>query len=245
MKYIVKNYPEPATFTAWKQRKKLTKNDLLRKTNLQKEQSEIWKTFTKSKGKKSLKKSLLKEQGFLCCYCQQQIHLNENTQIEHLVARGVDALKMFDYDNLLAACDGGQTEREQHNRDNTIERQPKYCGHAKANHTLTITPLDKDCETHFRYEIQDDTGSIDDVKVWIRSSTTEGKDAISKLNLNTPKLCNLRGQVIAGYIYDEQRNYISPQEAQQILTQINHNNHKPFVPFCTALQSRLQWLISQ
>ena len=57
MKYIVKNYPEPATFTAWKQRKKLTKNDLLRKTNLQKEQSEIWKTFTKSKGKKSLKKS--------------------------------------------------------------------------------------------------------------------------------------------------------------------------------------------
>lgn len=245
MKFIVKNYPEPATFTAWKQRKKLTKNDLLRKKNLQKEQSKVWQVFKSSKEKNNLKESLLNEQGFLCCYCQQQIHLNENTQIEHLLARDVDALKMFDYDNLLAACNGGQSEREQYNRDNTIDYQPKYCGHAKVNHTLTISPLDKDCETHFYYEIQDDTGSIDDVKVWIRSSTAEGKDAIDKLNLNTPKLLALRGQVIAGYIYDEQRNYISPQEAQLILAEISHTNQKPFVPFCTALQSRLQWLISQ
>lgn len=242
MKYIVKNYPEPATFTAWKQRKKLTKNDLLRKTRLQKEQGEIWKTFTKSKEKNNLKESLLNEQGFLCCYCQQQLHLNENTQIEHLAPRGVDALKMLDYDNLLAACNGGQPEREQYNRDNTIDYQPKYCGHAKANYILAITPLDKDCETHFYYEIQDDTGSILDVKVWIRSSSTEGKDAIDKLNLNTPKLLALRGQAIAAWIYDEQQIYISPQEAQQILTQINHTNHKPFVPFCAVLQSILQWL---
>ena len=148
---------------------------------------------------------------------------------------------MLDYDNLLAACNGGQPEREER-KGNAIERQPKYCGHAKANYILAITPLDKDCETHFYYEIQDDTGSILDVKVWIRSSSTEGKDAIDKLNLNTPKLLALRGQAIAAWIYDEQQIYISPQEAQQILTQINHTNHKPFVPFCAVLQSILQWL---
>lgn len=65
----------------------------------------IWNLMT---DKKELKKHLLQEQGFVCCYCGRRIFNDHNTQIEHLDAKHSfeNRHKIYDYDNLMASCYG-------------------------------------------------------------------------------------------------------------------------------------------
>ncbi|AFC26611.1 hypothetical protein [Saprospira grandis] len=58
--------------------------------------------------KEALRKTLVEEQAYLCCYCGKQIELNHKTIIEHLYPKSKDKSKTFEYANLLASCDGGQ-----------------------------------------------------------------------------------------------------------------------------------------
>lgn len=59
--------------------------------------------------KKALKRALLCEQGFVCCYCGRRLLNDHNTLIEHLMPKGgnnADKRRVFDYDNLMACCMG-------------------------------------------------------------------------------------------------------------------------------------------
>jgi len=69
--------------------------------------SMLWDLMT---DKKPLKRSLLMEQGFVCCYCGRRILNDHNTLIEHLIPKGGnngDKSKVYDYQNLMASCMGG------------------------------------------------------------------------------------------------------------------------------------------
>lgn len=228
MKRIIKT-SAPDEFEKWKSRKKLTKDDLLKKSRLSKEQAETWGIFTKKKAvKNAVKQSLLDEQGFICCYCQQHVELDENTTIEHFVARENDATMMFDYDNIFACCNGGQEERTKQK----LEVIPKYCGHARDNSSITINPLDEDCEIHFSYSFNPDS-----LEVSIEGLSENGQDTIEKLNLNTPKLRTLRGETVAGFIFDENGDYISNKDANIIASQIKTQKvNNQFEPFCVVLE---------
>lgn len=68
MKYIKKN-PEPSNFTEWKNKQKSSEVNLTYSSLQNPEKSDV-------------KKSLLKEQGYICCYCCGRIELN-NSHIEH------------------------------------------------------------------------------------------------------------------------------------------------------------------
>lgn len=68
--------------------------------------------------KAEIKKSLLKEQGYICCYCGNRIIKDRNSShIEHLIPKSkkdnagnyvqLNKEKVYDYDNLLASCYGG------------------------------------------------------------------------------------------------------------------------------------------
>jgi 5-methylcytosine-specific restriction endonuclease McrA len=110
MKYISKEKVLLKDFEEWKIQKKCTNSDLGKKKNLQRDQADIWKKFTrKTDIKNTLKAHLLSEQGHICCYCQSTIE----TSIEHFIPRSEDASLMFEYDNLLACCKGGEDERQQ------------------------------------------------------------------------------------------------------------------------------------
>ena len=228
MKYIIKT-SAPDEFEKWKSRKKLTKDNLLKKSQLSKEQAETWGTFTKKTAvKNAVKQSLLDEQGFICCYCQQRVELDENTTIEHFVARENDPTMMFDYDNIFACCDGGQKQRT----EQKIDVIPKYCGHAKANQTVAINPLNAGCETHFSYSFNPDS-----LEVSIEGLSENGQDTIEKLNLDTPKLRILRGESIAGFIFDDDGDYISLEDADILASKIKtRKENNQFEPFCVVLE---------
>jgi uncharacterized protein (TIGR02646 family) len=234
MKQIIKT-ASPNQFEAWKIKKRFTRDDLIKKSQLNSQRGEIWKTFTKKTEIKNLvKESLLNEQGYICCYCQQSIKLNEQSIIEHFIARATDATKMFDYDNLFACCDGGQKERTEQNSDEEnnqhIEVIPKYCGHARGNIEVLINPLDINCETHFAYEFIESPD--DKPEVSIKELSDSGKQAIQVLNLDNKVLRKMRGEFIAGFI-----DGISIEEIEELLPQIKQKNEDgKFQPFCAVLE---------
>lgn len=142
-----------------------------------------------SQTKAAVKSSLLKEQGYLCCYCGKQIELDIHTILEHLLPRGVPQYRSLElyYENILASCDGGQRERASGNK-----RFPEYCDSKKKNYIIPITPLDPTCECSFIY---DEVGEI-------HPAVATNNDAIRTidiLGLNNPYLNHCRKAVIDAY----------------------------------------------
>ena len=238
MKHIVKKYTVPAeapSFKSWKDSKQLSKTHLEAKANLENQKNDIWKKFTKKTVvKNAVKKDLLEEQGYICCYCQTRIKMDEKTQIEHFIAMDSDPTKMFDYDNLLASCDGGQQYRTNHNQDDEIEYIPKFCGHAKTSESLPISPLEQNCEEHFDYFLNADDEII------VEGRTNEGKTVVEMLKLDLPYLNRLRGNSIIPLITNTEGEFLDDDELNQIIMNLFNKTDNMFVPFCIVVKNILQ-----
>lgn len=175
MKYINKNQP-PDSFLKWKN----SENENWQPT---------WDNFQKPE-KASVHNSLLKEQGFICCYCQQRITI-KNSHIEHFKPRNQYPDLTLDYNNLIASCQG---ECE------TIPLIPVHCGHKKGEwyqENLMVSPLENDCSNFFRYT---EDGQI--LPTTIPNKEAAAKTTIEKLDLNIDKLRKMRSKAIEGCLED-------------------------------------------
>ncbi len=107
--------------------------------------------------KDKLRKSLLKEQGHICCYCMSRIKLDE-MKIEHWQPQPKYTSRQLDYKNLLGACMGNQGARPQN----------QHCDTKKGDSEITINPIegDKNCESLIKYrpdgKIYSDDVSVND-----------------------------------------------------------------------------------
>jgi len=92
--------------------------------------------------KDDLRKSLLKEQGYICCYCMSRIKSDE-MKIEHWQPQTKYTSRQLDYRNLLGACMGNQGARPQN----------QHCDTRKADSEIIINPIegDKNCENLIKY----------------------------------------------------------------------------------------------
>ena len=170
MKYIVK-CDEPQSFTLWKNTEDREYKDLINPI------------------KSDVKKSLLIEQGYICCYCESKIS-KENSHIEHLKPKDKDKFPelQLKYDNILCSCQKQLSKGE-----------PRHCGNSKANDILSITPLDINCETKFKYN---ENGTIE-------PTDKASEETIKYLQLDIDKLNELRNNAIEPFILD-----ISIEEAK-------------------------------
>ena len=107
--------------------------------------------FDNYKGKnKELKRSLLKEQGFICCYCMQRIHHNNHTKIEHFHPVSQYPEQTLDYKNLFVACNGvthfNDASSDKHRKIRHCDTSKGDCeGKQKIGEkhcTLKINPID-------------------------------------------------------------------------------------------------------
>jgi uncharacterized protein (TIGR02646 family) len=179
MKHIVKQ-PEPTEFIAWKAQANAdwqpTYDDL------------------RSDVKKVVKRSLMQEQGHLCCYCEQRLE-ETISHIEHFQPQNpppqdsaVDRIDPLEYANMLCSC---QKEME--------KGEPRHCGNLKGNWfdlELLISPLTADCEHRFRYSAD---GHIQAAETNDDAATT----SITRLGLNLPVLIDLRKQAIEPFLGPE------------------------------------------
>lgn len=88
------------------------------------------------KGMDDLRKSLVDEQGGICCYCMQRIQPTaERMKVEHWHCQSRYEAEQLNYGNLLGACLGGdgQPGRLQHcdtkKGDNDLSRNPANPAH--------------------------------------------------------------------------------------------------------------------
>ena len=130
MKHISK-HNEPKDFTEWKAQNPTATYDDLGKTA--------------PSIKEILKDELLEEQGYLCCYCERSID-TEHAHIEHFRPKAKDKFPtlQLEYGNLHCSCNKFPTKTT-----------PHICGVKKVNDFSTdlISPLEEDCETHFKYHL--------------------------------------------------------------------------------------------
>jgi uncharacterized protein (TIGR02646 family) len=223
MKHIIKN-GEPNSFQPWKVRKHYTKVELqsipnlttATKKNILKKNT-IWKDFTgtgKNGVNGDVKKGLLNEQGFICCYCMSRIEIDDAT-IEHLASRSVYPTEMFDYStNLLASCNGGEKD--------TKPKDP-HCGASKSNQGIQINPFQPNCHIHFHYDYEGN----------ITGTTNEGKDTIKKLGLDIAKLKSRRRIAIENIL--DPAIDLTEADVISLINAMTQRMDNKFYPYCQTI----------
>lgn len=173
--------------------------------------------------KEDLKKALLSEQGFLCCYCGDRIVYNNHTIIEHLMPKGLPEFShmQLDYDNLMCSCDGGEAERKgKCKREKKLF--PSHCDDKKNDSILPLTPFDKHVENSFAY---DEEGHI-------YGNSKEAVAAIEILNLDCSTIVNRRKAAIEPY----KGLKMTTAELVAIIERLSSRNKDGyFEPYCFAV----------
>ncbi|MDC0834707.1 TIGR02646 family protein [Geitlerinema sp. CS-897] len=207
MKYIRKG-TEPKRFEEWKQ-----------------EENEDWKPSYddnfQNPEKQEVHEALLKEQGYICCYCERQID-RSSSHIEHLIPRNQRYDLALAYDNLFASCQG---------ESETPPPKSVHCGHKKAewyDETLMVSPLQEDCETFFRYTEDGQILASRDVEKNKAATTT-----IDKLGLDIPKLRRMRQAAIEGFLGDIDR--LLPEQIETLLNWLSQSKQGQFEAFGSAI----------
>ncbi len=130
--------------------------------------------------KDELRQSLLKEQGYLCCYCMMRISV-ENMRVEHWHCQSSYHDEQLDYSNLMASCNGNEGHK----------KHDQHCDARKGNHDLSHNPSnpDHDFVSLINY-LGDGT---------IQSSNQEFDRELNEiLNLNFARLKRNRKSVMEG-----------------------------------------------
>ncbi|MFM2429161.1 MAG: hypothetical protein RLZZ511_374 [Cyanobacteriota bacterium] len=220
MRFIPKN-PEPASFADWKQQAN---------SNWQPSFTEL-----RNPEKPELLGSLLKEQGYICCYCCQRIGPT-NSHIEHLKPQKhcLEAEKIA-YENLLASCPGYLEE------EIVTDRLPQeFCGQKKGdwyNPDLMVSPLDPHCAAYFRYTAAGEILPTTNVHKQTAAQTT-----IERLGLNHPKLDRGRRTALEG-ILDDLESLTNDDLKRLIISYNRPNENGQLIPYCAAITHQLQQLL--
>lgn len=177
MIYIKKN-TEPPMLTTWK------------KNHPQKTYRHL-----KPKHKRILRKSLLKEQGFICCFCGDAIGMKYRSNIiqiipkknsqhnirnAHIVPQSVNTSLTLDYNNICASCD-------------SVGHSDKHCDVAQENNKLPITPLQPDCLSFFCFQAD---GTIYPNPQKTPEEQKRASQTIKILNLDCPFLNQQRESIL-------------------------------------------------
>lgn len=225
MKYIQKNL-EPEEFIAWKQQESENLHGKTGKAQWEhfpsscpkpEDQEELILYYSKTE----LKESILLEQGFLCCYCNQHIENNHRTVLEHLDDKGTHDTDTLLYTNILASCLGGQKDPKP--RD-------LHCDANKKQKNLPVKPTDEICETLLYFQVNGEA----------KGANTEADTTISVLNLNIKTLVRERKKAIDGFIYDDSGQLIDTDIARILADKMKQRQASDrFVEFCSTIRRRV------
>lgn len=82
--------------------------------------------------KRAVKAALMKEQGFVCCYCERRLS-DADSHIEHLRPQSMVGVDPLDFANMLCSC-----------QNNLQPAEPRHCGNLKGHWydaNLLISPF--------------------------------------------------------------------------------------------------------
>lgn len=178
--------------------------------------------------KKALRKRLVEDQGYICCYCGMEISDDEHTKIEHVQCQKNHGDLALCFDNMLASCDGGDSDREAFNKSNKRKRQnidhhQRHCDAKKEERDIPVSPLNDDIENFITYF---DDGTV-------KGYGEYGTEIIQILGLDVKYLQTLRQNVIESYF----ENPIDDIEKE--IEKLHTPKDGKLQPFCFAIEQCL------
>jgi len=203
MKFIQKK-PQPEPFKRYKRKKGSSFKELSNNFKV--------KTY--------IRKSLLEEQGYICCYCGQEIKLDSSV-VEHIKSRDIYPNLQLEYNNMVCSCNGGKDKRANN------PQCPLYCDANKKSREIYVNPLEEECERKFEFDEDGNIYGLD-----IGADTT-----IEVLNLNNPKLKNLRKSAIAYYTCQNDDDIDWAEELEKIK---KRDTNGKFLPFCFVIRNYIE-----
>ena len=193
-----------------------------------------WKKNNSQKGyndlsrtqKRILRNSLLKEQGYICCFCGCSIgELNEqqnntviqcvikkgkkhNTRNAHIMPQSKNPRLSLDYNNICASC-------------NSAIHNERHCDIAQENKILPITPLQQDCADYFLFRID---GTIIPNSNKTQNEQNNAQDTIDILNLNSNFLKLEREKIIKNF--SNMVKSLSDEDIKNVIKNLSQKNSK-------------------
>lgn len=199
MRPIVRS-AEPLAFTAWKALGSI-------------DWQPSWSNFQRPE-KTEVLAALLRDQGFVCCYCEQRVDARGGSHIEHLQSRHAAPHLAVEFTNFLASCQG------------ELPKAPAHCGHLKGDTALEVHPLMADCRAFFIFDTAGGIRPSDDP-----ARTQASRRAIGTLGLDIRKLIAMRRAAIEGALSLLEED-ASDEEIRQFIAFIGARNaeghHTPF-----------------
>jgi uncharacterized protein (TIGR02646 family) len=169
---------------------------------------------------------LLNEQGWLCCYTGMNVD-ESISHIEHLKPQSeCQDDEDVDYTNLLAAYPG--------------DRMPcEFGAKAKDNwydERLLISPLDRRCETKFRF---DQFGHIEEADI----NDRQAKETIRRLRLDHMSLNEMRASAIKEALFPDSKQLGRAKLNDAAQHYCQRNSEHRFRPYCFVVAQVAQDLL--
>ena len=169
--------------------------------------------------RRHLRKELVEEQGYICCYCMKRISI-DSSHIEHFWPKGHFGTIDLEYTNMLASCNGeGKLIMDE------------YCGHKKEDWWIKdmIPPTDAGVEDMFRYSV---SGKIHSVQG--RPDANIAQEMIRHLGLDSFHLeRNRRDAIQSSEICDEEE--YTDDEIRDLIHYYSNKDNGNYVPYCQAI----------
>lgn len=209
MKHILKQENLPDFLEDWKNRKQ---SQLAGKSG----QYQM-ETIKSSRIFQQLRNFITEEQGYICAYCNRNIHPgnpldDEQSRLDHIKPKSLYPEDTLNYHNLVASCHGN--EREPHPRE-------VHCDVQKQNTEIPyeLFPTNPDCEYVFSVSYK---GHL------VAKDESIQKAINTTLNLNCNKLVQLRKNILVGFA----ENIPEPEDSISLINFYSERNaENRFQPF--------------
>jgi len=177
-----------------------------------------------------LRKQLLEEQGYICCYCMSRIDY-PYSKIEHFKPRSIYREKQLDYSNLFIACCGKRIDKKKFSdcktRKEKSSLQKEYCDTKKGKNELKHIQLLTDIENNLKYS---KSGLI------FSDNTQINKELNDILNLNYDVLKRNREDTLNQIIIELNKNNWSVSYLKSTINKYKNKNSKgKYRPYCEMI----------
>ncbi len=214
MKKIVKTI-EPKSLT--KYRSEILHQDL-EKSNIYEDFPEKTQEDCKNNIVNNLRKQLLEEQGYICCYCMSRINC-DNSKIEHFKPQTKYRNLQIDYRNLFIACGGGTGKKGKY----------QFCDTKKGEDELEVIDLLHHIENHIQYEKHSQN-------IAIKSSDRRIQNDIDRvLNLNISLLQKNRKEQYDSFLKKLKTKGYSLSNIQKTLNFYKMKHGDKYEPYCEMI----------
>ncbi len=181
--------------------------------------------------KNEIRDNLLKEQGYICCYCMKEID-EHKMKIEHYKAQSEFEDLQLDFKNMLGACSGVIQETQK-------TKLTQHCDSAKGNKVLELLNPTNSSKKHFIDQLKYARNG----RIFSQNPIVQKEiDEVLKLNINYLKRrrASIMKETVEGIMRKEKKGKVSKSFLTNKIEKTNTPKEGRLFPFCQVIIYRLE-----